>query len=223
MIRWDAKQQSSSGHFPEAQRLALGWAVGRKKRSSRWGVLLVVVLLARASCYSLGLSLGPPSPLSQLNKPLFSLNLLFGWINSEHETCTHGADTYTCTCTEVKDRGYRCFFITAFNAFMVYLSQPRVPHEILLLMHFLITFFMDNKFFKRCMYYKHWTYTENHNNHYRCMCSLVVRAWYWLYLKIAVFTAAHNLFLLLPAVSIVSIFFMRCVVGEEYESTSARF
>lgn len=41
---------------------------GQENRGSRWGVPLAVVLLARASCHSLGLSLGLSSPLSQPNK-----------------------------------------------------------------------------------------------------------------------------------------------------------
>lgn len=65
---------------------------GQEKRSSRWGVPLAVVLLARASCYSLGLSLDLLSPLSQLSKPSFTLGLLFVWLSSEMKSrqgCTH--------------------------------------------------------------------------------------------------------------------------------------
>lgn len=64
---------------------------GQENRSSRWGVPLAVVLLARASCHSLGLSLGPSSPLSLQNEPIFILSLLFLWLTSEHETRTHEA------------------------------------------------------------------------------------------------------------------------------------
>lgn len=66
----DARQQGSSGHFPEAE-VGTRMGGGQENRSSRWGVPLAVVLLARASCHSLGLSLGPASPLSQQNEPIF--------------------------------------------------------------------------------------------------------------------------------------------------------
>lgn len=49
---------------------------GQENRSSRWGVPLAVVLLARASCHSLGLSLGPASPPSQQNEPIFIFRLV---------------------------------------------------------------------------------------------------------------------------------------------------
>lgn len=43
----------------------------QENRSSRWSVPLAVVLLATASCHSLGLSLGLSSPLSQQSKTYF--------------------------------------------------------------------------------------------------------------------------------------------------------
>lgn len=71
----DARQQGSSGHFPKAE-VGTGMGGGQENRSSRWGVPLAVVLLARASCHSLGLSLGPASPLSQQNEPIFIFRLV---------------------------------------------------------------------------------------------------------------------------------------------------
>lgn len=50
---------------------------GQEKRSSRWGVPLAVVLLARASCHSLGLSVGPSPPLSERTKPISILGVCF--------------------------------------------------------------------------------------------------------------------------------------------------
>lgn len=61
---------------------------GQENRSSRWGVPLAVVLLARASCHSLGLSLGPASPPSQQNEPIFIFRLV---VLIALKTCTHEA------------------------------------------------------------------------------------------------------------------------------------
>lgn len=89
IMLWDYRCQTAGELRTSSRSTEVGtWMCsGQENRSSRWGVPLAVVLLARASCHSLGLSLGSSSPLSQQKKPISILGLLFWWL--EHETCTH--------------------------------------------------------------------------------------------------------------------------------------